>query len=63
MEDNRSEESILPLQGTAITKTTVVTVDREVGVVINGNERMNRGLWGKGSVKELALERRVEDRV
>lgn len=59
-EDNRSEESILPLQSNAITKTTVVTVDREIGDanaatdLEAGDRRMQ---WGN------APEREIEDRI
>jgi hypothetical protein len=63
-EYNRSEESILPLQTNAITKTTVVTVDREIGVRRPDIERGEGGMWGKGTVKQdFAPERRVEDRI
>lgn len=62
--DNISEESILPLQSNTITKTTVVTVDREIGVRRPDIERGEGGIWGKGIVKQdFAPERRIEDRI
>lgn len=52
--ENLSEESILPFQSNAITKTTVVTVDRS-------------GSKGEGEAmpwsKDIAPERMIEDRV
>ncbi|CZR63592.1 related to integral membrane protein [Phialocephala subalpina] len=64
LENNRSEESILPLQGNTITKTTFITVDREVG--LNSHKldrgREQRGFWVMGK-REYAPERRIEDRV
>jgi hypothetical protein len=55
LEDNYSEESILPLQGNTITKTTVITVDRSVTSTLGGEQ------WSKK--QEFAPERRIEDRV
>ncbi|KAF8858680.1 hypothetical protein BDZ45DRAFT_651041 [Acephala macrosclerotiorum] len=64
LESNRSEESILPLQSNRITKTTVFTVDREIGVSDHelNREGEHRGVWGKGK-GEYAPERRIEDQV
>jgi hypothetical protein len=58
---------MLPLQGSSITKSTVVTNERETdpfehGVV--GKQRQQNGMWGNargGLVKEFAPETRVED--
>jgi hypothetical protein len=55
LEDNYSEESILPLQDNTITKTTVITVDRSVNST-PGSEQ-----WSKKH--DIAPERRIEDRV
>jgi len=53
---NISEESILPLQNNNITKTTVVTIDSS-----SLDEHSERIHWSRKH--DVALERRVEDRV
>jgi hypothetical protein len=67
LEGNRSEESILPLQGSTITKSTVVTIEREIDPfehAVVGKQRQQNGMWGNarsGLVKGSAPETRVED--
>jgi hypothetical protein len=53
---NRSDESILPLQSNAITKTTVVTVDRS-----EPRGHSERTPWAKKL--DISPKREIEDRV
>jgi len=56
MGDNLSEESILPLQTNAITKTTEVMVDRSTSDVNSGIAPWSKKL-------DISPERKIEDRV
>jgi hypothetical protein len=60
LDDNLSEESILPLQGREdeIRKTTVVTVDRSESVGKNDRER-----WDRERAKPMEPEWKIDDRV
>lgn len=65
LEDSKSEESIesiLPLQGNTIIKSTVVTVTREIGVTKDYYENSRpKDAWERAGKVEFAIERRVED--